>query len=401
MLQFFSASTNIVDSKRAITECIEKALNGKKDLNCDLIIIYTQLGHNFRDLLSEAHKVCPGAQIIGCTCGGIIGKEGPDESMKALAIMAIKGPANEFAVSSLDSSEYTDAYTYSYRLSQELKSKNPDIKIILINPSFKRFVSFMDKIIEGIEAVFGSDVKIIGGLSFDGRMVADFQFIDNKIFENSAIMVGLADPSLEVITQANHGLEVVGFPLEVTRCDQNRIIELDGRNTWEILIEKLGLPASTKASVEVSILSSLAVELPEKYQKEYGSLYTILGALIPDTDGVITGLYPVNMGTKLWLARRNEQKIFEGVDWMAGRIVERLEGRKPVAVFHADCQARGKFLFNKIMKEEIISRLQYPICKGENIPWLGMYGGGELTPMAGKNRIHVFTSSLYVLARRK
>jgi K+-sensing histidine kinase KdpD len=37
MLQFFSASTNIVNSKRAITECLENALQGEPDLNCDLI----------------------------------------------------------------------------------------------------------------------------------------------------------------------------------------------------------------------------------------------------------------------------------------------------------------------------------------------------------------------------
>jgi small ligand-binding sensory domain FIST len=401
MLQFFSASTNIVNSKRAITECLENALQGEPDINCDLIIIYTAMGHNFKDLLTEAHKLSPGAQIVGCTAGGIIGKEGPDESMKALAIMAIKGQQSEFAVSVLDSTDYTDTYAYSYKLSQELKSKNPDINLILVDPSFKRFINSIDKFIAGIEAVFGSNVKIIGGLSFDGRMVADFQFIDDRILENSAIMVGFADSTLEVITWANHGLEVVGFPLEVTKCDQNNIIELDGRKTWEILMKKLGLPESTSPSIEISIISSLAVGLPEEYQKEYGSEYTVIGALVPDTKGVITGLYPIPSGTKVWLTRRNEQKIFDGVDLMTGKINEHLEGKVPVAVFHADCQARGKLLFNKIMKEEIITRLQFPVFKGENIPWLGMYGGGEITPMGGKNMIHVFTSSLYVLVRNK
>jgi hypothetical protein len=401
MLQFFSASTNIVNSKRAITECLENALQGEHDLNCDLIIIYTAMGHNFKDLLSEAHKLSPGAYIVGCTCGGIIGKEGPDESMKALAIMAIKGPQSEFGVSALDSSDFADTYTYARKLAQDLKNKNPDISLILVSPSFKRFIGSMDTFIKGIESVFGSDVKIIGGLSFDGRMVSDFQFMGEKIFEKSAVITGFADPTLELIAQANHGLEVVGFPLEVTKCDQNRLIELDGRNTWEILAEKLGFPVSSSSGVETSILSSLAVELPETYQKEYGSGYAVLGALIPDTDGVITGLFPVPEGTKLWLTRRNEQKIFEGVYWMTDKILERLKGIVPLAVFHADCQARGKFLFNKIIKEEIINRLQYPICKGENIPWLGMYGGGEIIPMGGKNQINVFTSSLYVLVRQK
>ena len=43
MLQFFSASTSIVNSKRAIAECLENALEGQPNLDCDLIIIYTAL----------------------------------------------------------------------------------------------------------------------------------------------------------------------------------------------------------------------------------------------------------------------------------------------------------------------------------------------------------------------
>lgn len=35
-------------------------------------------------------------------------------------------------------------------------------------------------------------------------------------------------------------------------------------------------------------------------------------------------------------------------------------GRKPLAVFQADCLARGRRLFNLIMKEELVQRMQPP-----------------------------------------
>lgn len=82
MLQFFSASTQIVNSKRAITECIEVALEGEPNLDCDLIIIYSAMGHNFKEILSETKRLSPGARIIGCTCAGVIGREGPNETRK-------------------------------------------------------------------------------------------------------------------------------------------------------------------------------------------------------------------------------------------------------------------------------------------------------------------------------
>jgi len=92
-----------VNSRRAITECLEVALEGQSNLDCDLIIIYTAIGHNFKEILSEAHKLSPNAEVVGCTCAGIIGKEGPNESLRALAIMAIKGPKGEFVVAGIDS----------------------------------------------------------------------------------------------------------------------------------------------------------------------------------------------------------------------------------------------------------------------------------------------------------
>jgi hypothetical protein len=59
------------------------------------------VGHNFKELLGEARKLAAGAQIAGCTGVGIIGAKGPNDSMKALAIMAVKGPKTEFAVAGI------------------------------------------------------------------------------------------------------------------------------------------------------------------------------------------------------------------------------------------------------------------------------------------------------------
>jgi 2,4-dienoyl-CoA reductase-like NADH-dependent reductase (Old Yellow Enzyme family) len=398
MLQFFSASTNVVDSKRAITECLENALSGEKTLDCDLLIIYTAMGHNFKEMLSEAHRLSPGAQIVGCTCAGVIGKDGPNESLKALAVMAIKGQKKEFAVTGVKSVINYDAYELSRQMADDLKSKCPEINMIINHPSVLAFP--LNKMIDGIESVFGPDIPIIGGGSVDNmKLVSDFQFIGEQIFEQGAIMIGLADPSLEVISHANHGFGIVGDPFEITRADKGFIYELDGKPAWKRWTERLGLP-ETSSAADVLVFAPLAIELPDELHEEYGSRYLVFGAL-PQPDGSIRGMQALPEGGKLWMTRRNENQIHDGVERLMVKILDRCEGRKPVAVFHADCVARGKLLFNRIIKEEIISQLQYPLCKGENIPWFGMYGGAEYTPLAGKNHIHMYTTSLYVIVKRK
>lgn len=179
MLQFYSASTSVVDSKKAIAECLENALAGEKTLKCDLLIIYTAMGHNFKELLSEAHKLSPGAQIVGCTCAGVIGREGPDESMKALAIMAIKGPKDGFAVVGRDSIINSDSSEFGSQLANDLKKMNPDINMILFQPSALGTNNIYDAI-KSIESVFGPNIPIIGGLPLDNmKMISDFQFFND------------------------------------------------------------------------------------------------------------------------------------------------------------------------------------------------------------------------------
>ena len=127
MLQFFSSSTGIVNSKKAIAECLENALEEEQTLDCDLIIFYTSIGHNFKDILSEARRLSPGAQIVGCTGCGVIGREGPIESMKALAIMAIKGEKDDFAITSNDRITSATSFDVAAQMAQDLKNKNPTL----------------------------------------------------------------------------------------------------------------------------------------------------------------------------------------------------------------------------------------------------------------------------------
>ena len=86
---------------------------------------------------------------------------------------------------------------------------------------------------------------------------------------------------------------------------------------------------------------------------------------------------------------------------MVKQLVERCQGRKPCAVFHADCAVRGRASMNRILKDEIIHRMQYPLIQDMDVPWLGLYGFGEFAQLGGKNRFHTFTTSLFVILKKE
>ena len=109
----------------------------------------------------------------------------------------------------------------------------------------------------------------------------------------------------------------------------------------------------------------------------------------------------IDVGTKLWLTVRDEELIFDEMKRMTRSLIEKIGDEKVVAVFHADCLARGRFLFQRVFKEELVAEMQYPFyIDGKCPPWLGMYGFGEFARLSGENMYHNYTTSLYVVTRK-
>lgn len=396
MLKFFSASTRMVNSRRAIAECLEAAL-GEGDTDCDLVVIHASMGHDYPALLEETRRLAPSARVVGSSCCGIVGREGVSESMKDLAIMAVRG-AGELAVASVDGIYGHNSFEKTSELAARLKAANGHVNMVYFLASGIDIAD--DRCIAGIESVFGPEVTIFGATSADNmKGIASFQMVDDRVYEHAAYAVGFSDPSLAVVTQATHGFVAVGEPLLVTRSEGNRIIELDGRPAWGEYTRRLALPETATCGDTIPI-GALAEPLSPELAAEYGNDHILRVVTRRDPNGTMHYATTCPEGTRLWLTVRDEERIFNDMERMMGQMVERIAGHELVAVFHADCLARGRFLFNRVMKDELVGRMQYPLSRdGQVPPWLGMYGFGEFARLGGDNRYHNYTTALYAICR--
>lgn len=392
MLKFRSASARVINSRRAIAECIEIA-GGGAALDCDLLMIHASIGHNFQELASEARLLAPQARIVGASCCGVIGKEGVSETLKDVAIMAVSG--EEVASAHVDGVYGHNSKEMARTLAQEIQSKLPGLNMVYFMASGIDIAN--NACIEAIEEVLGPDVTIFGATSADNmRGTTSYQIFDDAIYEHSAWIVGFADPNLEVITAASHGFLAVGEPLRVTKAEGNCIIELNGRPAWDEYTRLLGLDSDSDCGNTIPI-GALAEQLDEELAAEYGNPH-ILRVVTSRDDGTMHYATTIAEGTPLWLTVRDEDRIFSDLDRMTSNITALAGGRKPVAVFHADCLARGRHMFNRILKEELVSRMQAPfLIDGEVPPWIGMYGFGEFARLGGRNQYHNYTSAIYVV----
>jgi hypothetical protein len=396
MLEFFSASTRMVNSRNAISECMEAALGTNK--SCDLVIVNATIGHDYQALIDEVRELAPGARVVGASCCGIVGREGVSESMKDVAIMAVRG--KELAVAHVDDINGRNAYAKAVELARQLQAAQPGINMVLFLASGIDIAN--DQCVAGFEAVFGPEVTIFGATSSDNmRGVVSYQMAAGQVFEHAAWAVGFADPMLRVDTQATHGFLAVGEPLTVTQAEGTRLIQLDGKPAWQAYTERLGLDPLTATCGDSIPVGALAEKLPEALAAEYGNAHILRVVTKHDADGTMHYPTEIQPGTQLWLTVRDEARIFSDMDRMMEQMAARAGGCKPVAVFHADCLARGRFLFNRVMKEELVSRMQFPLSTaGGPPPWLGMYGFGEFARLGGANTYHNYTTALYAIYRK-
>ena len=400
MIEFQSGSSNAVNSKAAILECIDNAFADGNRADCTLLVIHSTVGHNFAQMAAGAKEACPGAEIIGCTGSGVIGREGVSEAMRAMAVMAITG--DEFAVAATDGLNGANSAELGERVAGEIKAANPDINMMYILSAGLDLSG--DKVIEGIETVFGGDLPIFGATAADnGKAKGTFQFHGQEVMETGLILVGFSDPSLEVLEGAHHGsIPVDGAVFEVTKAKDNQIIELDGKPAWPALLARFGLPPETTEPSETLPITGLGEALTDAEQSVYDNPQ-ILRVPIKVSDDHQSFYLPtaVREGTKFQLMQRDEQYIFDGVDRLMERMQKDLDGRRPVAVFYADCMARGRHMFNRVLKDEIIAKMQFPLCGEDVVPWLGVYGYSEYCRIAGKNHFHSYTTSLFPIVRRE
>ena len=186
--------------------------------------------------------------------------------------------------------------------------------------------------------------------------------------------------------------------MTATKTDGNKILELDGEGAWTVYTRRLSLTPEATTGETIAV-GALAEKLPPALAEEYGNSHILRVVTKHDGD---TMYYPVScpQGTELWLTTRNEDLIFSEQQRSLDYLRAEIGAGTPVAVFQTDCLARGRFLFNKIVKDEIIAMMHGALSTGGVVPaWLGNYGFGEYARLGGKNTYHNYSTALLVLYR--
>jgi small ligand-binding sensory domain FIST len=210
---------------------------------------------------------------------------------------------------------------------------------------------------------------------------------DEALAEGSAGVALCGDLVLETVVA--QGCRPIGEPAIVTKADGHVVYELGGKPPLEVL--RLLLDQLSPEDRELARHSLFAGLVMNEYRAGFKRGDFLIRNLLgsdPRTGAVMVGAN-LRVGQTLQFQLRDKRTSDEDLRELLGQLKDYPE---PRGAFLASCCGRGKGLYGEEGHDSrLIQALKGPV------PLAGFFANGELGPVAGRNHIHGYTSSLAVL----
>jgi hypothetical protein len=379
---------------KAAQEASSIALSRIRGQVCRSCMVFSSVGYPQDVLLGEIRRNVGEVPMVGCSGEGVIVPGATDESNHCVAILVMADERIR-----LDTAGHPDVAPSREAgrvMGQALAGmRSADTRCVLLFPCGLNVV--MDELVPEMERHLGRDIPIIGGLSAD-NLLRDrtFQYHDWRIYEGG-VSGALLSGDFDLVTDVSHGCVPIGLEMEVTRVHANRIYEIDGRPVVDVLQEYVGnrlIRDFGKVSLHFCIGQPADPELTETYDR-YIIRYM---AKYHDEDGSISLPVTMKEGDKIWVTRRDRDKMFSACQRGISVVRETLGGRKPFLVLDFNCVGRGKIVLAESEKYDLLHMSQDGLAQG--VPWMGFYTYGELCPVGGRNVFHNYTDVFALLVWR-
>ncbi|NIO67550.1 MAG: histidine kinase [Anaerolineae bacterium] len=380
--------------KVAGQEAANKALEAAGVEKPDFVFMFATVGYNQQDLLKAVREATDGAPLCGCSAEGVIAGSEADESNFAVAVMAISSDQLRFShgmVTGLKEDPTQAGRAIAEAIQPEMDS---DTLALFLFPD--GITLNFDRLLAGLEGQLKLDrlLPLVGGTAGDNlAMKRTYQYYNDQVVSDG-VAWALLSGQAQIAWAVNHGCVPVGIEHKVTRCEGNVIYEIDDRPALEVVKDYV-----TEAGIEdwaATVLTlPLGFNVPGNMQ-DYDE-YIIRGMLggIDDTTGSVTIPTEVSEGMSIWITRRDSEKLAKGVEQIAEEINAQLGEEPAKLVFQFDCAGRGKAFLREQQKLRLLETLRGRI--GPDVPWLGFYTFGEISPVGERNYFHNYTVVLTVI----
>jgi small ligand-binding sensory domain FIST len=231
-----SAAAHQPEIHEAINQVVLDAYRDFDERSVDLVLLFLSSHHIAHalvalDLLTEQF---PGATILGCSANSVIGageeiEDGPGVSLTLAHLPGVTLSPFHISRETLVRAGRNAA---AWRSIVAAGPDEPSAFLLLGDP----FTGDSEELIGGIELACPGAIQI-GGLASGSREPGgNLLLLDDKVLSEGYVGIGLGG-DFQIDTVIAQGCRPIGEPMFITRCDQNIILEVDGRPPFEVVNE--------------------------------------------------------------------------------------------------------------------------------------------------------------------
>ncbi|ADH85437.1 FIST signal transduction protein [Desulfurivibrio alkaliphilus] len=371
-------------------EAVQAAMAQAGIDRCDFMMMFATVGYPQEKLVAAVREAGGRAPLIGCSAEGIIVHEQAIEESHALAVMVWQSDELRF-IHAMTQGLRDDPYAAGCDTAAKLGAIPADAAALFlftdgIHVNFDRFRN-------GFEDTARPErfLPIFGGAAADNwQLTRTYQYCDDQVFSDGVAGAVLCGPA-EIVSGISHGCVPIGRERMITRCEGNKVYEIDGKPALEIFKEYLGTDDEENLD-QARVHLCFSFRTPDAMADDYEGYIVRFTPAKDESDGSV--LLPTELdatsGIPVWMTRRDFQKMYSGAETLNLEIKRQLAGRRPCLVAHFDCAGRGRMMFREEEKNRLISRLQMGI--DHDVPWLGFYTYGEIGPIRQSNFFHNYSA---------
>jgi small ligand-binding sensory domain FIST len=359
----------------------------------DLVLAFVSPHHagGFERVPARLGEAFPGALLLGCSGGGVIGGGREIEQRPGVSLTATFLPGVAVTPFHLDNGALpapdAEPEAWSQRLGVDPLGA-PQF-IVLSDP----FSFDAESLIRGLDRAYPGSTTV-GGIASGGRSVgSNALFLGERVHHGGAVGVALSG-NVVVDAIVAQGCRPIGEPMFVTACDRNVIRTLDGRPPLAVLQQLHDtLPPRDRQLARHSLFLGIVMKEDRQQYGQGDFLIRNLIGIDQSTGALAIGAL-VDPTAIVQFHLRDAETSAQDLEHLLER-QRRADPSTPPGALLFSCLGRGQFLYGRPDHDTDLFRRYF----GE-VPLGGFFCNGEIGPVHGTTFLHGYTSA-FALFRGK
>ena len=387
-----------ISAKNTIEDCIEEATAyiryqlGDKEAHLTLVFISPHFREKFKLVPLLMRERLVSDTMIGCSGGGIIGGGKEVEHKPAFSITAAHLPGVKIKSFHTDTINPPDGETSPtvWRQWLGVEAEGDPQFIILADPfSFRG-----EEVLGGLDFAWPNSRKVGGLASGAQSSGGNALYLDDQTHSQGMVGVALSG-NIQLDTIVAQGCRPIGKPMNITKCQDTLLEEVNGSPPMNIVQEMLEtLNEYDRKLLQTSLFLGIEMD-PLKDDPGQGDF------LIRNLTGVNQSTGAFSIGALLRVGQLVQfhlrDKVMSGEDLrlLLSKYKEQPGASSAEGALLFSCLGRGEHLYGEpdhdsnVFKEKI-----------GNVPLGGFFCNGEIGPVGKTTFLHGYTSSFGIFRAR-